>query len=87
MLAVRAGEPVTTIRAHFPERLAGNATGAGDAAVAAMAAGLAARETDLCQLVRSATAWSAAAVLMPLAGEISTRYAEFSERVLVEAVR
>ena len=75
------------LHARLPEPLAGNATGAGDAAVAAAAAVLADGETDPERLLRRATAWSAAAVLMPLAGEISPTHPELAERVLVEAVR
>jgi len=86
MLAVCAGDPVTVLRARLPEPLAGNATGAGDAAVAAAAAALADGETDPERLLRVATAWSAAAVLMPLAGEISPTHAQLAGRVLVEAV-
>ena len=87
MLAVCAGDPVTVLRARLPHPLSGNATGAGDAAVAAAAVALADGETDPERLLRSATAWSAAAVLMPLAGEISPTHPELFDRVLVEAVR
>ena len=62
--------------ARLPEPLAGNPTGAGDAAVAAVATLLDAGEQDAAALLRRATAWSAAAVLMPLAGEISPRHPE-----------
>ncbi len=58
------------LHARLPEALAGNPTGAGDAAVAACAVLLDAGVTDPEQILRRATAWSAAAVLMPLAGEI-----------------
>ncbi len=86
MLVVCAGDPVTVLRARLPQALAGNATGAGDAAVAATAAALASGQTDPERVLRAATAWSAAAVLMPLAGEISPSHPELAERVLVEAV-
>jgi 1-phosphofructokinase family hexose kinase len=86
MLAVCAGDPVSVLHARLPAPLSGNATGAGDAAVAATAAALADGETDPERLLRVATAWSAAAVLMPLAGEISPRHPELAERVVVEAV-
>ena len=56
-------------RAHLDAALTGNPTGAGDAAVAALAAALAdgrsAREA-----LADAVAWSAAAVLHPLAGHV-----------------
>lgn len=68
MLAV-TGENVVHARLDAP--LAGNPTGAGDAAVAACAVLMAEGITDPETILRRATAWSAAAVLMPLAGEIS----------------
>ena len=49
------------------ERLAGNPTGAGDALAAALAATL---SRPWPERVRAALAWSAAAVPMPLAGEV-----------------
>ena len=70
MLAVTADGPDSHLRAALPEPLAGNPTGAGDAAVAALAASFAAGVRDVPELLRRATAWSAAAVLMPLAGDI-----------------
>jgi 1-phosphofructokinase family hexose kinase len=69
-------------RARLPEALEGNPTGAGDAAVAAFAVALAAGITDPQRLLRLATAWSAAAVLMPAAGEIHPSYAVLSARVM-----
>jgi tagatose 6-phosphate kinase len=57
-LAGRPGEP-----------LRGNPTGAGDAAAAAVAAGLAAG-ADWSQILQDAVAWSGAAVLQPVAGEV-----------------
>lgn len=56
--------------ARLGRSLPGNTTGAGDAAVAAIAAGLAAGD-DPAETLRTATAWSAAAVLHPLAGSIA----------------
>jgi tagatose 6-phosphate kinase len=52
-----------------------NPTGAGDAAVAGLAAGLLAGEA-LPELLRIATAWSAASVLEPVAGDISAALAD-----------
>ncbi|WP_436499181.1 1-phosphofructokinase family hexose kinase [Actinokineospora sp. HUAS TT18] len=55
-----------------PDRMVlGNPTGAGDALVAALAAGLAA-EHPWPYLLREAVAWSAAAVAAPLAGDLDT---------------
>lgn len=80
MLAVpRAGEP---LHARLPEPLTGNATGAGDAAVAAVASLLAVGTDDPAALLRRATAWSAAAVLAPLAGELHPSYPEFEARLV-----
>jgi fructose-1-phosphate kinase PfkB-like protein len=81
MIAVTARE---LLHAHLPQRLSGNPTGAGDAAVAACATLLDAGERDTETILRRATAWSAAAVLMPLAGEISTRHREFEHAVVLE---
>ncbi|MGN7798029.1 1-phosphofructokinase family hexose kinase [Leifsonia sp. 22587] len=80
MLAVpRAGEP---LHARLPQPLTGNATGAGDAAVAAVATLLASGTDDPERLLRRATAWSAAAVLAPLAGELHPSYPEFEARLV-----
>ncbi|AYF78767.1 carbohydrate kinase [Nocardia yunnanensis] len=57
--------------AALPKPLAGNPTGAGDAAVAALIAGLAGEaEPDWPTLLVDAVATSAAAVVIPVAGEI-----------------
>ncbi|WP_285115843.1 hexose kinase [Leifsonia sp. fls2-241-R2A-40a] len=80
MLAVpRAGEP---LHARLAERLTGNATGAGDAAVAAVATLLAGGVEDPSAVLRRATAWSAAAVLAPLAGDLHPTYPEFEARLV-----
>lgn len=88
-----AGAP---LHARLPAPLRGNPTGAGDAAVAAIAAALASgadlwTDTDAAararrDLARRATAWSASAVLMPLAGELSPRRAELESDVVVAAM-
>lgn len=79
MLAVpRDGAPV---HARLGSPLTGNATGAGDAAVAAVASLLAVGVTDPSVLVRRATAWSASAVLAPLAGELAPDFREFEGRI------
>lgn len=59
----------TVLRARLDRTLAGNTTGAGDAAVAAIATCLL-DGSDAEATLRRATAWSAAAVLHPLAGSI-----------------
>lgn len=81
MLAVPCtGDP---LRAALPTPLTGNATGAGDAAVAAVATLLADGIDDPAVLVRRATAWSAAAVLAPLAGELDASYPELEARLVI----
>jgi len=80
MLAVpRVGEPLD---ARLPAPLSGNATGAGDAAVAAVARLLAGGVEDPAALLQRATAWSAAAVLAPLAGEVHPSYSELEGRLV-----
>lgn len=76
-----AGAPV---RARLASALAGNPTGAGDAGVAAAAVALVAGENDPTTVLRRATAWSAAAVLMPVAGEISERYRELEGQLVID---
>lgn len=66
MLRVSTG---SVLHARLDRALVGNTTGAGDAAVAAIAASLLER-SDAEATLRRATAWSAAAVLHPLAGSI-----------------
>ncbi len=81
MLAVSADG--AALHARLPEVLAGNPTGAGDAAVAAASVLLARGATAPEELLRAAVAWSAAAVLEPVAGAISPRHAEFAGRIVV----
>lgn len=57
------------LSARLRARLSGNPTGAGDAMVAALAAGLATGH-DWPTMLADAVAWSAAAVLQPLAGAV-----------------
>lgn len=83
MLAFSADAPGTWIQAKLPAPLSGNPTGAGDAAVSAAAVALAQGEESLREIVRQATAWSAAAVLMPGAGEISPSYAELAQQLII----
>jgi 1-phosphofructokinase family hexose kinase len=71
--------------ARLPAPLSGNPTGAGDALVAALAAGLASGATWQC-MVQDAVTWSAAAVLQPIAGEIDPEdVVRLAPQVLVEA--
>ncbi|MFF3501816.1 1-phosphofructokinase family hexose kinase [Streptomyces sp. NPDC003247] len=70
-------------RARPPCRLAGNPTGAGDAAVAALSAGLR-HGRPWPERVRTAVALSAAAVVAPLAGEFDASvYGELLPRTTV----
>ena len=78
MSLYRRGEP--SLQASLP-RVDGNPTGAGDAAVAAFAVVLAAGITTGETLLRLAVAWSAAAVLMPAAGELHASYPELEVAV------
>jgi tagatose 6-phosphate kinase len=77
----------SAVRARLDAALDGNPTGAGDAVVAALAAGLATdRPHGL--VVRDAVAWSAAAVLQPVAGVVDpTDVARLATKTLVEDVR
>ncbi|MCO1578561.1 1-phosphofructokinase family hexose kinase [Crossiella sp. SN42] len=71
-------------RARPPRRLAGNPTGAGDACVAALAAGLA-HGREWPRILREAAALSAAAVLHPQAGSFDAgAYERFLPTVMVE---
>ncbi len=80
MLAVTAAE---LVHARLDEPLSGNPTGAGDAGVAACAVLYAAGVRDPEQILRRATAWSAAAVLTPLAGDISSRWTELEQHLRI----
>ncbi|MFJ4028003.1 1-phosphofructokinase family hexose kinase [Paenarthrobacter sp. NPDC089989] len=83
MLAFDHAAPGGYWSARLPAPLGGNPTGAGDAGVAAAAVALAEGMTEPREILRRATAWSAAAVLMPAAGEISPRYKELEEQLIV----
>ncbi|MFJ4168990.1 1-phosphofructokinase family hexose kinase [Paenarthrobacter sp. NPDC089714] len=83
MLAFDHAAPGGYWSARLPAPLSGNPTGAGDAGVAAAAVALAEGRTEPRDILRRATAWSAAAVLMPAAGEISPRYKELEEQLIV----
>ena len=84
MLAVDAARPDDVTRARLPRTLRGNPTGAGDAAVAAAAVSLAGHgPAALDDLLRRAVAWSAAAVLAPLAGELDPGHRELERDVVL----
>jgi 1-phosphofructokinase family hexose kinase len=83
MLAFHHASPGGYWSARLPEPLSGNPTGAGDAGVAAAAVALADGITDIPTILRRATAWSAAAVLMPAAGEISPLYADLEDQLIL----
>lgn len=84
MLAVAADSPGTVWSARLPQPVRGNPTGAGDATVAAIAVAIADQVTDPADILRRAAACGAAAVLMPLAGEISPHYRELESQLIVE---
>ena len=84
MLAVTGSE---ALHARLDAPLSGNPTGAGDAGVAACAVLYADGIRDPETILRRATAWSAAAVLMPLAGEISDDWVALEERLVVAPFR
>ncbi|HET8766891.1 MAG TPA: hexose kinase [Pedococcus sp.] len=69
---VLVGPDGTVRRARLPEPLRGNPTGAGDACVAGVARGLAGGSAWP-DVLADAVAWSAAAVLSPVAGEVSVQ--------------
>ncbi|GAA4042439.1 1-phosphofructokinase family hexose kinase [Arthrobacter methylotrophus] len=86
MLAFHHATPGGYWSARLPEPLSGNPTGAGDAAVAAAAVALANGMTDITDIpgiLRRATAWSAAAVLMPAAGEISPLHTDLESQLIL----
>lgn len=80
MLAVSA---TGILHARLDAPLAGNPTGAGDAAVAACAVLMDAGIRDPDRILRRATAWSAAAVLMPLAGDIHPTWPDLEAALTV----
>ncbi|SEB38027.1 1-phosphofructokinase [Paramicrobacterium humi] len=85
MIAVPRDPDAAVLSGRLGRVLRGNPTGAGDAAVAALAACLA-RDPNaaLEPLLRRAVAWSAAAVLMPLAGSIHSSHPDLAAEVAVE---
>ncbi|WP_217925238.1 PfkB family carbohydrate kinase [Barrientosiimonas humi] len=76
---------------RLPEPLQGNATGAGDALTAALAAGLAegvpTGRDAWAETLRTGVAWSAAAVLQPVAGAVDPAdVARLLPRVEIEEI-
>lgn len=80
LAAERSGKAVT---ARLAAPLAGNPTGAGDAAVAAAAVCLADGTRDLAVIARRAAAWSASAVLVPHAGELAPGFRELEASIIL----
>lgn len=88
MIAVPAHPDEPVLAARLGRVLSGNPTGAGDAGVAAIASLLAAgaidKSLDVRAILTRATAWSAAAVLEPLAGAVSPdRVAELEAEITI----
>lgn len=83
MLAFEAGMGSRYWTARLPQPLRGNPTGAGDAAVAAAAVQLASGTGSMQAIVRGAASWSAAAVLMPLAGQISPLHQRLEHQLII----
>lgn len=74
------------LAARLPRALQGNPTGAGDAATAALAAGLAREGTLDEDTLRRAVAWSASAVLAPVAGELDPHWRDLLDEVEMQEV-
>ncbi|GAB3689522.1 1-phosphofructokinase family hexose kinase [Nocardiopsis oceani] len=84
MLAVPADRAAAVLHARLGRTLQGNPTGAGDAAVAALATG--GTRAELPEVLRRAVAWSAAAVLAPLAGTLHESYPDLRHEVVVSEI-
>lgn len=83
MLAFEQGSS-EYLQAKLPAPLRGNPTGAGDAGVSAAAVAIASGQNDLLTILKLATSWSAAAVLMPEAGEISPRHSDLAQQLIIK---
>ena len=93
---VVVGADGTPAGARLPRVLHGNATGAGDAAVAAIASALATGDdlwspTDAAahartELARRATAWSASGMSTALAGELSPDHVALADEVVITTI-
>jgi 1-phosphofructokinase family hexose kinase len=84
MIAVGRDEPQRVLRARLVQPLTGNPTGAGDAATAAVASLLERDQRDLRELLMLAVEWSAAALLMPLAGEIAIDRSDIARAIVFD---
>lgn len=82
-IARAGGSGLEAMSARMPQALRGNATGAGDAAVASLARDLSDGIGDLAVLARRAAGLSAAAVLAPYAGEVSPAYPALISEAIV----
>ncbi|GAA1876164.1 1-phosphofructokinase family hexose kinase [Paeniglutamicibacter psychrophenolicus] len=71
--------------ARLREPLVGNPTGAGDAVVAAIAAGLHLGADHATAILPRAAAWSASAVLMPTAGELHASHPELATTLVLSS--
>lgn len=78
-----AATPGRWASARLPEPLAGNPTGAGDSAVAAIAVGLHRREDHDSVILPRAAAWSASTVLMPGAGELHPSHPDLARALVL----
>ncbi|QLD11962.1 1-phosphofructokinase family hexose kinase [Microbacterium oleivorans] len=86
-IARSEGSGFEAVSARMPQPLRGNATGAGDAAVASLARDLVDGVGDLATLARRAAGLSAAAVLASYAGEVSSTYpALISEAIVAPGI-
>lgn len=77
--------PERSVRARLDKPLEGNPTGAGDSVVAALAAATLS-DDDLQATARRCVAWSGAAVLAPVAGEVSPQWEQLADTVVIEDV-
>ncbi len=84
LAAATRGDGAVLHRAALRRPVHGNATGAGDAAVAALAVGLA-ESQSLDRMLRTAAIWAGSAVSMPLAGEVDAARLRALELDLVPA--
>ncbi|MFV0633954.1 1-phosphofructokinase family hexose kinase [Demequina sp.] len=77
------GSPV---HGRFPHAISGNPTGAGDAAVAALAVSLDQGVEDPTVIARRCVAWSASAVTTPVAGAVDPSCDTWVDRVIIEQI-
>lgn len=77
-----------SVLARLDRPMEGNPTGAGDAVVAALAASALTDSPleSIDAIARRCVAWSAAAVLAPVAGEISSQWHHLADKVIVSSL-